>query len=255
MAIDRIPGPGFARQRENAANDHGPPTEIAGQFRRKTSLPVHRREKILQVRDRRLDFHGQQSAACRVPGKHVDRPLLSPLTEGVFRDHLPPRGVQSDGHRLNQRRVPLVQQFRQLRTAPSRIQTEGNAQDGRDLASRPERGRVQRAALDQGDQRSTDARERRDLGLAQAAPDPHRSKDRTHPCVIHGGIMGKPPSLGLNQPRQGPRSVVRAERLVALRSASSYEGGAQPGQAFEPVMAGRPGGADARSRAHARSPL
>lgn len=128
------------------------------------------------------------------------------------------------GEQLVQARVPLVDDARDLATAPRRHDLEAHLQHSGDRPQAPDRHVAQVAALDPRDPRPIDAGAGRDVLLPKSTPNPHGPQERPETLVVHRAIM----RLGPYPPITAHESAGAAARWEppSRRSASRVRGSA-----------------------------
>lgn len=138
-------------------------------------------------------------ARARVPGQQIDQPSLPPDRKGNLRGQGPIRKVAAEGQcdGLVKRRMSLVEHSIQVAAAPARLHLESDVQLGRHRPQRPQRQRIEMAALDPRDGTARDLRRDGDVLLAQPSPDPRRPKRGTHSLIVHLAMVAIGHSLAI----------------------------------------------------------
>ena len=152
-----------------------------------TSLPVEGADKLIDVRDVRLQLDDQQRATGGVPGDDVDDASLAVDREGHLRCQLPFReGVSEPGRDgVVERRVPGVEQSIEISCPPASEQVDPHIQRRGHAAQGDQRKRVEMASFDARDGRVRDAGTLRQVPLSPAALVPDDPDRRTKPAVVH----------------------------------------------------------------------
>jgi hypothetical protein len=124
-----------------------------------------------------------------MPTEHVDGASFAVQIERVFHDGPPTAVRQPPDDQFHDAGMPLINEGGQLRSAPARIQSEGDLEGGGHPTECSEAHLVQVAGFDSRHRLLTHTCRHRKVALSPAAPSSHRSKDDTDPNILHDPSM------------------------------------------------------------------
>ena len=166
-----------------------PATIPPKQLRNDATLPIQRREEILDVQERRLDLDDQERPARRMPADDINRPALAVVTERVLRHCLPASIVELAQDRLHEPRVSLVQEPRHLRGGHARRELSADADCLGHEPNRPDGEAIQPTRFDEGNRRLVDAARRLHVELTPPLADARRTNEPAEPAIIHAPMI------------------------------------------------------------------